>query len=214
MAFVDSSSHSSRWTKINFKLWLDVHILLSNYPTRLIAEQQEWPVLVWPSAHAPDEGRNHRTLSWVTNFPRMEKVISSPVSLLFCCFTFGPLTSNALQQLLFFRLLLAVSIPCKSLSHQGLDGCSTRHGCTGSNWEMGFVCEVETNDILCFAQSLFFFWLYFAECWCVYLSAIPTCGDAACGNHLSRWFLQQTLTCTCLPCFISLMGLYKLIKIL
>lgn len=117
---MESSSHSSRWSKINFQPWLDVHVLLSNYPTRLIAEQQEWPVLVWPSAHAPDERRNHSTSPWVTNFPRLEKVISSPVSLLFCCLTFGPLTSNALQQLLFLVCCLQSLFPVNPYLTRGL----------------------------------------------------------------------------------------------
>lgn len=161
MAFVESSSHLSRWT--NFQLWLDVHVLLSNYPTRLIAEQREWPVLVWPSAHAPDEGRNHSTPPWVTNFPHLEKVISSPVSLLFCCLTFGPLTSNALQQLLFLVCCLQSLFPVNPYLTRGLtDAAQGKAVKVATGKQASFVKLKQVT--FCALPSLPFFFLS-ALCW-------------------------------------------------
>lgn len=145
--------------------------------------------------------------------PSLDRWLLIPESPVFCSLTFAPLTSNAPPQLFLSLLLLAASMPCKSLSHQGPDWCCSGQGCKVSYWETDCISEGEISDSLWFAQSSISFCLCSAKRWCVYHTDIPTCSDAAQGNHLSLWhFFGQTHTCKL--CLIHLRGPYQLIKIL
>lgn len=139
-------------------------------------------------------------------YTKLGSVITCSVSSLFCSFTFAPLSSNALQ--LFLSLpLLAASIPCKSLSHQGPDWCSSGQGCKVSNWETDCISEGETSVILCMPSLKCLFASTLTNADVFISSAIPTCSDAAYGSNLSLWYFLTY----CLLCLIPLGGSYQLI---
>lgn len=136
----------------------------------------------------PNENRKKTSVS-----SKLGKLIGgvSPCKSFIFSLTFAPLTSNTLQPFLSLALMESC-IPCKSLSHQGPEGCCSGPGSKVGNWETG--CKSEWHFVLCPVFHLFL--SLPCQRWCVYLTIIPTCSDATHGNHLSPWyFLRQKYTC-------------------